>query len=104
MRGRHVAIAAPGVDVVGPAPGESYQLSTGTSVAAAQVSGVAALLIELRPSLKPKALRQLLLSTAKDLGTPGHDELYGAGLVDAYRAAAAISATARVPARTSEAR
>ena len=104
VRGRHVAIAAPGVDVVGPAPGESYQLSTGTSVAAAQVSGVAALLIELRPSLKPKAIRQLLLSTAKDLGTPGHDELYGAGLVDAYRAAAAISATARVPARTSEAR
>ena len=104
VRGRHVAVAAPGVDVVGPAPGETYQLSTGTSVAAAHVSGVAALLIELRPSLKPKALRNLLLSTARDLGAPGHDVLYGAGIVDAYRAAAAIGATARAPARTSAAR
>jgi subtilisin family serine protease len=104
VRGSHIAIAAPGVEVVGPAPGATYQLSTGTSVAAAQVSGVAALLIELRPSLKPKAIRRLLLSTARDLGAPGRDDAYGAGLVDAYRAAAAITATARAPARTSEAR
>jgi subtilisin family serine protease len=104
VRGHHIAIAAPGVDVVGPAPGQTYQLSTGTSVAAAHVSGIAALLIELRPTLAPKAVRSLLLSTARDLGAPGHDDIYGAGLADAYRAAAAISATARSPARTSAAR
>ena len=104
VRGRHIALAAPGVDVVGPAPGNTYQLSTGTSVAAAHVSGIAALLIELRPTLTPTTIRTLLLSTARDLGAPGRDDLYGAGLADAYRAAAAISATARAPARTSAAR
>jgi subtilisin family serine protease len=104
VRGHHIAIAAPGVDVVGPAPGQTYQLSTGTSVAAAHVSGIAALLIELRPTLTPRAVRNLLLSTARDLGAPGRDDLYGAGLADAYRAAAAIGATARSSARTSAAR
>src|SRR5207237_1937458 len=43
--GAQVAIAAPGVDVMVPAPAGSYQLTTGTSVAAAHVSGVAALLL-----------------------------------------------------------
>lgn len=104
VRGRHIAITAPGVDVVGPAPGQSYQLSTGTSVAAAHVSGIAALLIELRPTLTPTAVRNRLLSTARDLGAPGRDDVYGAGLADAYRAAAAVGATARAPARTSAAR
>src|SRR5262249_31664075 len=39
-RGRHIALAAPGVDIVVPAAGGLHQLSTGTSVAAAQVSGI----------------------------------------------------------------
>ena len=81
------------------------KLSTGTSVAAAHVSGIAALLIELRPTLTPKAVRNLLLSTARDFGSRRDATTsYGAGLADAYRAAAAISATARAPARTSAAR
>ena len=42
-RGNHIAVAAPGVDVFAPAPNGAYQLSTGTSIAAAEVSGVAAL-------------------------------------------------------------
>src|SRR5204862_4088911 len=35
VRGPHVAVAAPGVDVVVPAPDATDQLTTGTSVAAA---------------------------------------------------------------------
>ncbi len=42
-RGKYIAVAAPGVDVMVPAPNGSYQLTTGTSVAAAHVSGIAAL-------------------------------------------------------------
>src|SRR6267143_2694642 len=42
-RGKYIAVAAPGVDVMVPSPNGSYQLTTGTSVAAAHVSGVAAL-------------------------------------------------------------
>ena len=36
-----------------PAPDDTYQLTTGTSVAAAHVSGVAALLVERHPSSMP---------------------------------------------------
>ena len=52
-RGNHIAVAAPGVEILVPAPGGNYQFTTGTSVAAAHVSGVAALLIERNPKLTP---------------------------------------------------
>jgi subtilisin family serine protease len=58
IRGKHVAVAAPGVDVLVPAPGRTYQLTTGTSVAAAEVSGIAALLVELKPSITPDEVQQ----------------------------------------------
>ena len=89
VRGKHVAVAAPGVEVLVPAPDGSYQLSTGTSVAAAEVSGVAALMIERNPRLTGKDVRAILMRTAKDLGAKGHDREFGAGLVDAYEAVAA---------------
>jgi subtilisin family serine protease len=100
-RGRHIAVAAPGVDILVPAPGGTYQFTTGTSVAAALVSGIAALLIEVNPRLKPQALKQVLLATATDLGPKGRDDQFGAGLADAYRAAQAVTAWAeRKPATT----
>jgi Subtilase family len=91
-RGRHIAVAAPGVDIVGPAPGGSYQLSTGTSVAAAHVSGVVALLLERKPNLTPDAVRRILLSSAADLGPKGRDDQFGAGLTDAYGAVQSLDA------------
>jgi subtilisin family serine protease len=91
-RGRYVAVAAPGVDVLVPSPGRAYQMSTGTSVAAAEVSGIAALLIELRPGITADEIRKILQATALDLGPKGIDEQFGAGLVDAERAAASLGA------------
>jgi hypothetical protein len=38
-RGKYISVAAPGVDILVPAPEGDYQLTTGTSVAAAEVSG-----------------------------------------------------------------
>jgi subtilisin family serine protease len=103
-RGRHIALSAPGVDIIGPAPGNTYQVSTGTSVAAAHVSGVVALLLELRPSLKPPAVRQILTSTAKDLGPKGRDDQFGAGLADAHRAILSLTASsAGAPAKNASA-
>jgi subtilisin family serine protease len=93
-RGNHVAIAAPGVDILLPAPGGSYQVSSGTSFAAAHVSGIAALILERRPDLKPDAVKQILLSTAKDLGAKGRDPLFGAGLADAYQAVTSLDVNA----------
>ncbi|MEA2907152.1 MAG: hypothetical protein QOI12_4539 [Alphaproteobacteria bacterium] len=85
-RGDHVAVAAPGVDVVLPAPNGTYQVTSGTSFSAAEISGTAALLLERQPSLGPAGVRHTLMSTARDLGPQGIDPLFGAGLVDAYRA------------------
>ncbi|MFL9824856.1 S8 family serine peptidase [Rhodoplanes sp. SY1] len=95
-RGKHIAVAAPGVDVLVPSPEGAYQLTTGTSVAAAHVSGVAALLIEARPSLTPADVRGILTRTAKPLG-PGKDVQVGAGLIDPIRSLAGVA-----PAATSQ--
>jgi len=58
----------------------------GTSMAAPHVSGVAALLLSQTPGLSANQLRDLLLGTALDLGTPGRDDLYGHGMVRALAA------------------
>jgi subtilisin family serine protease len=88
-RGKYIAVAAPGVDILVPAPDASYQLTTGTSVAAAEVSGVVALLLERNPRLTPKDVRRILIRTAKHLGPRGSERDYGAGLVDALQAVTA---------------
>jgi filamentous hemagglutinin family protein len=85
-QGKYIAVAAPGVDVLVPAPNEGIQLTTGTSVATAHVSGVAALLIAQKPSRTPEEIRTILMSTAKDLGPKGVDSQFGAGLVDPLKA------------------
>jgi subtilisin family serine protease len=91
VRGNHIAVAAPGVEILVPAPDGSYQFSTGTSVAAAEVSGVAALLIERNPKLTAKDIRAILMRTARDLGPKGKDRETGAGLVDALQAVTAVA-------------
>lgn len=83
--GPHVAIAAPGVDILVPAPAGQYQVTTGTSVAAAHVSGVVALLLERNPGLTPADVREILVASAKPLGPANQ---FGAGLVDPARALA----------------
>jgi subtilisin family serine protease len=87
--GPNIAVAAPGVDIVVAVPNAGYDVMTGTSFAAPLVSGVVALMLARNPQLDPKAIRTLLQSTAHDLGSPGRDDQYGAGLVDAVRAVTA---------------
>jgi Autotransporter beta-domain/Subtilase family len=69
-----------------PAPNGALQFTTGTSVAAANVSGVAALLIARKPSLTPEEIRAVLVRTAKHLGYRGINPQFGAGLVDPLKA------------------
>ena len=89
-RGAHIAVAAPGVDILAPGPRGSYEMSTGTSIAAAHVSGLAALLISRENRLDSRAIRKLLTQSARDLGAPGKDSEYGAGLADAQKALDAL--------------
>jgi subtilisin family serine protease len=82
-RGDYVFIAAPGVDILAPAPKGRYELSSGTSMAAAHVSGVVALLLEGHGKLTSAQIREILSSTArKPDGSLGRDAV-GAGILDA---------------------
>jgi Subtilase family len=96
-RGGYVAVAAPGVDIFLPAPDDKYQMTSGTSFSAAYVSGIAALALERNPALKPDDMRAILMKTARDLGAPGRDDLFGAGEADAYATVVAAVTTPAVP-------
>jgi hypothetical protein len=58
--------------------------ATGTSFAAPLVSGAAALIQDRWPwfAAKPAETAEILLRSARDLGDPGVDPVYGAGLLD----------------------
>jgi len=64
----------------------NYWFYQGTSMASPHVAGVAALLLAKDPSLTPSQIRNILQSTAEDLGATGWDSTYGWGLVDAQAA------------------
>jgi Subtilase family len=89
-RGAHISVAAPGVDILVPAPNAQYQLTSGTSVAAAEMSGVVALMLERKPDADPESIRRALQTTAKHLGKGGRDDNFGWGLVDPYLAMLAL--------------
>lgn len=91
-RGDYVTVAAPGVEIVAPGVAGEYRIASGTSLAAAHVSGVAALLLERRPDLTPDEVREALAASALDLGDTGPDSAFGAGLVNPLAALAAVPA------------
>ena len=99
-RGRHIAVAAPGVDVLEPAPNDGMQVISGTSVAAAHVSGIAALILERAPKLRPDEVRKVLLGSAAVLTTTDAKDDSGAGLTDALRAVEAALRASTVQARS----
>ncbi|MDQ6800603.1 MAG: S8 family serine peptidase [Acidobacteriota bacterium] len=70
---------------------DDYTIASGTSMAAPHVSGALTLIWSLAPNVNAERLRDVLRSTAVDLGTPGFDELYGYGMIDAFAAAMRIA-------------
>jgi subtilisin family serine protease len=91
QRGAHVAVAAPGVDILAPAPGGGYDVSSGTSLATAHVTGVIALMLEQDPALSQVDVRAILEKTARSHGADVPAQTSGVGRIDA---AAAANATA----------
>ncbi|GKS14205.1 hypothetical protein YDYSY3_52050 [Paenibacillus chitinolyticus] len=77
----------PDLDLVAPwhvyttAKGGGYESKEGTSMAAPQVAGAAALLWGRAPYLEPWQLRELIKQTAEDLESPGWDATTGFGLL-----------------------
>jgi Subtilase family len=96
-RGAYIAMAAPGVDILLPAPADTVQIVSGTSIAAAHVTGIAALMLEKYGTLTPDALVRALDAGARkpDSSVPAQD--YGAGLIDAYGVLQARPGQAALP-------
>ena len=83
-RSNYISLAAPGVNILSTAPGNNYRSASGTSLAAAHVSGVSAMLAG-QPQFinQPELLLTAMFSSALDLGPAGHDMIYGYGLLRA---------------------
>ncbi len=85
------SLAAPGVNVVGPAPDQTFVEYTGTSVAAAHTAGVAAMLLEWGivkgnlPGMSTVEMKKLMIRGARrsaDIVYPNRD--WGFGILDIY--------------------
>ncbi|HZF07911.1 MAG TPA: S8 family serine peptidase [Thermoanaerobaculia bacterium] len=83
-------LAAPGVDILTTVPHGSYDFFTGSSLAAAEVSGVAALLLERNPKLTPAQLGALIRKTARPLRLPPGEPDPPVFLVDACAAVSQV--------------
>lgn len=92
-------VVAPGVNIYSTMPtysvtltswwygySNNYDQMSGTSMATPMVAGVCALILSANPNLSPAEVRNILESTATDLGSVGWDKYYGYGEVDALAA------------------
>ncbi len=69
----------------------SFEFYQGTSMASPHVAGVASLMLSVNPTLTPGQVRRILQDTAIDLGSPGRDDTFGYGLIDALAAVRAAA-------------
>jgi subtilisin family serine protease len=92
--GPSIDVSAPGVGIWTTAMGGTYGAFNGTSFASPLTAGVVALMLSANPALQPSQVDSILTSTADDKGTPGRDDYYGYGRINAYRAVAAAKAAA----------
>jgi subtilisin family serine protease len=80
------AIAAPGIDILTTVPLTGYDFVSGSSLAAAHVTGVVALLLEEDANLRPAQALELLRATSRPLAVASASTPQTAGLVDACAA------------------
>lgn len=79
-----VDVVAPGMGIISTTDTGGYSDAdlVGTSLAAPYVTGAVALLKQKDPTLTPQEVRNVLQTTATDLGRTGKDDFYGSGLVN----------------------
>lgn len=83
-------LRAPGQDVLTLVPPDGYDFQSGSSIAAAHVSGIVALLLERDRNLRPSEIEALLARTSRAVARDG---AYSHRLVSACDALASLSGT-----------
>jgi subtilisin family serine protease len=81
--GNWKSVSSPGTQIMSTLPDGKYGNLTGTSMATPMVAGIAALMISQNPGLRNADVRKKMMDSAKDLGTPGFDDQFGAGRINA---------------------
>lgn len=89
--GSHLELTAPGEAIYSTLPNNRYEAWNGTSMASPHVAGLAGLLLSRNPSMTNQQVRQVMIASAQDLGTSGHDSYFGYGRINVQ---AALSQTA----------
>lgn len=93
-RGDYVDVVAPGVGIYSTcsSPGtvcsttdgdSMYESLSGTSMATPFVAGLAALILSIDQNLRFSDVASIITSSAVDKGSPGYDQIYGFGLINA---------------------
>ena len=98
--GYSVDVAGPGNAIHGRLPGGNYVKRSGTSMATAHVSGIAAVVWARQPQLAAGQVRGAIANSALDVFKAGWDQRTGAGLVqfDAHRVGNPTAVSIRDPA------
>jgi subtilisin family serine protease len=76
---------------------DTFDTLSGTSMSCPHAVGTAALVWAVSPNSTASNVATALEQTAKDLGTPGKDNTFGFGLVDAFAAAKQLNPAAFAP-------
>jgi subtilisin len=69
-----------------PFPASSYKSMSGTSMACPHVAGAVALIRQKFPLFTPAQVKFKLITSSSDLGVPGNDPTFGAGLLNCDKA------------------
>lgn len=96
-RKERTLIAAPGMEIITTAPPEGYDFLSGSSLAAAQVSGVVALLKEKHPELSPAQIAEILQTTSLPVAGAAESVAFTVGQINACAALAKLSDTRVCP-------
>jgi subtilisin family serine protease len=103
--GNWVDVAAPGTNIFATwdtrdpqwafGTDVNYNIISGTSMASPLVAGLVGLMKAVRPDLSPDEVEAILKGTTRDLGSPGADPQFGAGVINASAAVNGAAAYVR---------
>lgn len=81
-RGPYIAVAARGVSVPAAAPGGKMEMVSGTSFATPHIAAYLARCVGKNPTGTQSQCIRRMEQSARDMGAPGRDPVYGYGVVD----------------------